>query len=535
MPWDSSPTRPPRRSTPRSPPGRPAPFRSCGSASSTNRAPVTAPATSDHPSVVWRERPDADGYARTVETIRSAIEQGDVYQVNYTVRLDVELRGDIGALYRRLIAAQGGGYGAHLHLGRFEILSASPELFFHRDGRSIVTEPMKGTARRGRWLDEDDRRAAALAASPKERAENVMIVDLIRNDLSRIAETGSVSVPRLFEVQRLPTVLQMTSTIAANTRPGMSTWDVFAALFPCGSVTGAPKIAASTMIAALESDPRGVYCGAIGHIAPDGSSTFSVAIRTLTIDHETGRAEYGAGSGITWDSAGAAEYDELLAKTAILTDDLPRVDLIETLRLENGRYARIGFHLDRLERSAEYFGFRPAAARREAARRALADHARDAGPLERVRLVVSADAATRIEASPLDPPPVHPPMVAWASAPVRRHNRFLFHKTTHRAVYDRHRAAHPGAFDVLLWNEDDEITEFTIGNVVVELDGERWTPPRDCGLLAGAMRGELLASGAIAERVIRRADLARATRLWLINSVRGQIEVTLQGAVRVPQ
>ena len=232
---------------------------------------------------------------------------------------------DPESLYRRMIAAQGGGYGACIHTGRFEILSASPELFFRRDGVRLTSEPMKGTARRGRWLEEDDRRAEALAASPKERAENVMIVDLIRNDLSRIAEPATVQATRLFDVHRLPTVLQMTSTVEARVRPDVSTWDIFAALFPCGSVTGAPKIAACRVIADLEDDPRGVYCGAIGHIAPDGTATFSVAIRTLTIDHQTGRAEYGVGGGITWDSAGSAEYDELRAKAAILTDDLPDV------------------------------------------------------------------------------------------------------------------------------------------------------------------------------------------------------------------
>ena len=488
------------------------------------------------PLASWRERASGVTYAQAVDAIRDAIAGGDVYQVNHTVRLDVKVQGDPGALYRRMLAAQGGGYGARLHTGRFEILSASPELFFRREGDLVVSQPMKGTARRGRWLEEDDRRAADLAASPKERAENVMIVDLIRNDLSRVARPGSVDVPRLFQVHRLPTVLQMTSTVEARMRAGVSTRDIFAALFPCGSVTGAPKIAAAAQIAALEPDPRGVYCGAIGHVSPDGASTFSVAIRTLTIDHASGRAEYGVGSGITWDSAGAAEYDEVHAKAAVLTEDLPPVHLIETLRLEHGRYARLDFHLARLEASATYFGFENAAALRQAAARALADRARQqdpsvttgagAGP-QRVRIEVSPDARVRLEAVPLEPAPARPPMVALASTPVRRNNRFLFHKTTHRAAYDQQRAQHPRAFDVLLWNEDDELTEFTIGNVVVELDGGRWTPPRECGLLAGAMRAQLLASGTIAERVIHRSDLARATRLWLINSVREEVEVRL--------
>ena len=482
-------------------------------------------------SVKWRERRADRSHSEAVETIRRAIERGDVYQVNHTIRLDVDVSGDPSRLYKRMIAAQGGGYGARIHTGRFEILSASPELFFRREAGMLRSEPMKGTARRGRWLEEDDRRAVALAASAKERAENVMIVDLIRNDLSRVAEPASVQATSLFDVHRLPTVLQMTSTIEGRVRTDVSTWEIFRALFPCGSVTGAPKIAACQVIAALEDDPRGVYCGAIGHLAPGGNATFSVAIRTLAIDHETGSAEYGVGSGITWDSAGSAEYDELRAKTAILTDDLPEVGLIETMRLEDGEYRRMEFHLSRIEASAKYFGFEPAAALRESAREALREHARTPAPPQRVRIVVSSHATVELQARPLDQPPAQPPAVALARTPVRRNNRFLFHKTTHRTVYDQHRAEHPDAFDVLLWNEDHEITEFTIGNVVVEMDGRKVTPPRDCGLLAGAMRDELVRLGQVAERVIRVDELKRATRMWLINSVRGEVEVVLDTIV----
>ena len=487
---------------------------------------IDAGLAASRPAVSWHERHPGASHADAVEAIRQAIARGDVYQVNHTVRLDVDVTGDPESLYRRMITAQGGGYGACIHTGRFEILSASPELFFRREGERLMSEPMKGTARRGRWLEEDDRRAEALAASPKERAENVMIVDLIRNDLSRVAEPSSVQATRLFDVHRLPTVLQMTSTVEARVRPDVSTWDIFAALFPCGSVTGAPKIAACRVIANLEADPRGVYCGAIGHIAPDGTATFSVAIRTLTIDHQTARAEYGVGGGITWDSAGSAEYDELRAKTAILTDDLPDVGLIETMRLENGQYPRLAFHLDRLEASAKYFGFEPATTLRTAAAAALAAHARASSSPQRVRIVIRPNAGVDLHAVPLDRPSPERPRVALALTPVRRNNRFLFHKTTHRTVYDQHRAEHPDAFDVLLWNEDEEITEFTIGNVVVELDGVRVTPPRDCGLLAGAMRAQLLRQGDVVERVVRVKDLARATRMWLVNSVREELEVT---------
>lgn len=475
----------------------------------------------------WHERVPRQQYDEAVSEIRSAIGRGDVYQVNYTVPLDVRISGDSSALFRRLVNAQGPGYAAHIHTGRFELISASPELFFERNHAQITARPMKGTARRGRWLAEDDARAHALAASEKERAENVMIVDLLRNDIGRIATTGSVRVTRLFEVERRPTVLQMTSTIQAELRDGTSTLDILRALFPCGSVTGAPKIAAMHIIAGLEQAPRGAYCGAIGYLTRD-RCTFSVAIRTLTIDHAEKTAVYGVGSGITWGSAQAAEYDEVIAKAGILTADLPEFELIETLRLADGAYARLDRHLDRLESSARYFGF-DHAAMRESAKNALDAHARAAGALahQRVRVRVAPSALATVDAAPL---PVHarPERIAVAHTPVKRSNRFLFHKTTHRAVYDRHRAEAPGAFDVLLWNDDGELTEFTIGNLVAELEGQRYTPPRDCGLLAGVFRDTLLEQGEISERILRREDLSRATRLWLVNSVREWVDVELE-------
>ena len=488
--------------------------------------PQTA-AETETASARWHERVARARYDEAVFTIRAAIGRGDVYQVNYTVPLDVDVSGDAGALFNRLGTAQGPGYAARIHTGRFELLSASPELFFEQRGGHIVTRPMKGTARRGRWLEEDDEHAAALAASAKERAENVMIVDLLRNDLGRIAEIGSVQATSLFDVERRPTVLQMTSTIEAELRPNVSTRDVFTALFPCGSVTGAPKIAATRIIAELEDAPRGAYCGAIGYLTRD-TSTFSVAIRTLTVDHDSGSAVYGVGSGITWDSAQAAEYDEVIAKAGILTADLPAFDLIETLRLENGAYVRLDRHLARLEASAKYFGF-PWVAMREEARTALDAHTRAAGARahQRVRVRVGPAGPAIVESMTL-PPTASLERIALATSPVRRVNRFLFHKTTHRSVYDRHRTEAPDAFDVLLWNEDGEITEFTIGNIVVEIDGHRYTPPRECGLLAGVFRQELLERGTIVERIIRREDLPRATRIWLINSLREWVEVRLQ-------
>ncbi|HEX2781833.1 MAG TPA: chorismate-binding protein, partial [Gemmatimonadaceae bacterium] len=390
--------------------------------------------------------------------------------------------------------------------------------------------PMKGTARRGRWLAEDDAAAQALAESEKERAENVMIVDLLRNDLGRIARTGTVRVRDLFRVERHPTVLQMTSVVEAELAPRTSLADIFAALFPCGSVTGAPKIAAMEMIARLEDAPRGAYCGALGYVAPGGDATFSVAIRTAWLDRASGVTEYGVGGGITWDSTTAAEYDEVRAKSAVLTAaPAEPFELIETMRLDAGGYARRERHLSRVLESAKYFGF---AADRAGIERALDAHAAQVSERpRRVRLLVARDGAVRVEDRALDERSLAPRVMALAASPVSSDDPFLFHKTTRREAYERHRAEHPDAFDVLLWNEAGELTEFTIGNVVLRLDGTDWTPSRECGLLAGCCRAELLERGEIAERRLTRSDLARAEKVWLINSLRGWVEMAVPDSI----
>ncbi len=474
----------------------------------------------------WQPTVDQPAYRAHIAAVRAAIARGETYQTNYTIRLRASFAGDDRALYERLRAAQRARYCAYLNLGRFRILSASPELFFTWRAGAIVTRPMKGTARRGRTLAEDERAAQWLRESLKNRAENLMIVDLLRNDLGRIAEIGTVHVPALFAVERYPTVWQMTSTVAARTRPDVALVDIFRALFPCGSITGAPKASTMRLIAELEDSPRGVYCGAIGVIEPGGAATFNVAIRTVTIDASTGTAEYGVGGGITWDSDASDEYDEVLAKAALLTEPPPTFELLETLRLEHGDYALRERHLQRLSESARYFGVPLESARVEAA---LDDHARQY-PREsrRVRLLVTHDGTPRVESCPLDPLPAAPLPVALARSPVSRADRLLYHKTTRRAVYESQRAALPEVFDVLLWNEAGEITEFTTGNVVLELDGRRWTPPVASGLLPGTFRAALLDQGAIVERVLTRDDLDRASRIWLINSVRGWVEVRLR-------
>lgn len=474
--------------------------------------------------VEWTPDVTRKEYDAAIAELREAIGRGDYYQVNHTLRL--RARGiDPLALWQRLRRAQRGAYAAYIDTGRHVIASASPELFFERDGSRITMRPMKGTATRGRWLAEDDERAEALARSTKDRAENLMIVDLVRNDLGRIAEVGTVSVPRLFDVERWPTVLQMTSTASARLRPGTTTFDIFRALFPCGSVTGAPKVAATRAIGSLERAARGVYCGAIGHFAADQRATFSVAIRTASFDREDGVAEYGVGGGITWDSQADAEYDETVAKAGVLTADVSELELVETLRLEGGRYVRLERHLARFTRSARYFGFRDWEGLRDKAARALRGAARPG--VWRARLLVSRDGSTNIALGQLPAPSHAPIVVALAKRPVQSSDPFLFHKTTHREVYERQRGMVSDAFDVLLWNERGELTEFTIGNVVLEIEGEKWTPPLRAGLLGGVFREELLEREGIRERRLYKEDLGLASRVWLINSLREWVAVTV--------
>ena len=490
--------------------------------------PVPGPA----PRTTWVPDESRERHAAAIGEIRERIARGDVYQVNHTTRLRATSTEEPLALLSRLVSVQRAGYAALIDSGAHRIISVSPELFFERDGSRIVTRPMKGTARRGRWPDEDDRLARALAESEKERAENVMIVDLLRNDLGRLATPGSVRVTKLFDVERYDTVWQMTSTVEATLPRETSLGACFAALFPCGSVTGAPKIAAMAAIAELEDASRGPYCGAIGYIAPGGRATFSVAIRTMVQESSTGRAVYGVGGGITWDSRPVAEYDEALAKARVLSHTPNEFSLLETMRLEDGAVVRLERHLARLEASARYFGFTPPRCVRDA----LASTAREAGRgTFRLRLIAGRNGELEIERHPFGRDRFdEPPLAALARAPIASDDPLLYHKTTARAAYDAFRNEAPGAFDVLLWNERGEATEFTIGNLVVDLDGELLTPALECGLLAGVFRQELLDARTIRESIVPLDALPRAPRLWLVNSLREWVPVRLVDRLSPP-
>ena len=467
---------------------------------------------------MWNPSVARGCYTAAIAAIRSAIAKGDCYQVNYTFPMESRFQGDAWAWYRALGAAQGAGYSAWIDLGRYHVLSFSPELFFEREGNVLRARPMKGTVPRGRWASEDAEQRSKLEKSEKNQAENLMIVDLLRNDLGRVSVPGTVRVPRLFDVEHYATLFQMTSTIESVCRPDTGLVDLFGALFPCGSVTGAPKISSMKMIRSLEPSPRGVYTGAIGLVRPGGNCTFSVAIRTLVLDTETKRAVFGVGGGITHDSTAEDEYGECLAKARFLIDPPPAFQLIETLRLEAGVYFLLDRHVVRMLESAAFFEF----ALDEGAVRAALEAIRVEHPQGawKVRLLVSHKGEIHSEASALIATTGQLWRVGLATAPLDSADRFLFHKTTHRSFYEQPVRERPDCDDVIFWNERGEVTESSIANVVVEMDGERWTPPRSSGLLAGTFRQELLALGEIRERVISKEDLKRAEEVFLINSVR---------------
>jgi len=466
----------------------------------------------------WEPTVTAADYAAAVADIRERIAAGDTYQVNYSLRLRSRLTGDPRSFYADLARAQRGAWSAYVDTGPLVVASASPELFFAMEGDHLTSRPMKGTAPRGRWAAEDRDQADRLARSAKERAENLMIVDLIRNDMGRVASVGSVAVPALFEAEQYDTLWQMTSTVECRLREGMRLADVFAALFPCGSVTGAPKVSTMEIIAGLETSPRGPYCGAIGYLAPGGRrAAFNVAIRTAVIDTASGEAEYGTGGGVTWDSTAEAEHAEAFVKAKVLTERRPSFDLLETIRHDEAGYWGLGRHLARLHESAVYFGFNHHNADVHGALERAAAASGDVP--SRVRLTLSEDGIANATVTPLEPGP-EPVRLATDHVPVDPADPLLYHKTTYRARYEERLGRHPGADDVVLVNPAGEVTETTVGNIVALIDGTWCTPPLDCGCLPGVFRERLLAEGGAVERRLTPADLRAAEGLAVVNSVR---------------
>lgn len=475
----------------------------------------------------WQPAIDRAGYDAAIGQIKEHIAAGDTYQVNYTFPQHARFAGEPLAYFAELVAAQQASYAAYLDIGRFAICSASPELFFTLDGTRLSSKPMKGTAVRGLTLAQDKANMAWLAHSEKNRAENVMIVDMIRNDMGRVAEVGSVHVPKLFEVERYPTLLQMTSTVQAQTRAALS--QIVANMFPCASITGAPKVRTMQIIKELEPQPRGVYTGSIGFLAPDGTAQFNVAIRTVVVDRERGQATYGVGSGIVWDSDSADEYEECKVKSRVLTEKRPSFSLIETMLWQpNGGLFLLDEHLARLRDSAEYFGIEWS---ETAVLTQLDSLCQTLTEPVKVRLLLGQDGRLTLQTVPLSvgarPEPVR---VGLAQRPVDSQTVWLYHKTTRRDLYDAARASRPDCDDVILHNERGELTEASSSNFALLLDGELVTPPIESGLMGGTFRSYLLKNPAgwqnpgglpLREKGITIADLARCEGIYLFNSVRG--------------
>jgi para-aminobenzoate synthetase/4-amino-4-deoxychorismate lyase len=473
----------------------------------------------------WRSLIERAAFDAQIGRIHQAIADGEVYQVNLTAPLESRFSGDAQALFHALHRAQPGGYAAFIATGHGEqILSVSPELFFDwRDGR-ILGRPMKGTAPRGATPEDDAAQSERLLASEKERAENLMIVDLIRNDLSRVAEPFSVQVPALFERRAWPTVWQMTSDVVARTRPGTTLAEVFGALFPCGSVTGAPKVQAMRWIHRLEGRARGVYCGAIGVLQPGGAATFSVGIRTVVLRGDEARC--GIGSGITIDAPADAEWREWQHKRSFLERAAEPFELLQTLRMEQGACPALELHLARLGEAARHFGYRfDEAALRGALQALAAQHPSGAW---RVRLLSDAQGRVQAQAFALAATP-QPVSVRLAASPLEAPLEFVRFKTTRRGHYEAFAPADPALFDTLLWNAAGEVTEFTRGNVIALMDdGRRITPPLRCGLLDGVGRALALREGRVAEAVLRVDELGRVRQLWFVNALRGELAAQLQ-------
>ncbi len=488
-------------------------------------APSDVPTLLPDPAGAWSSRAaplvSRAEYDRALEKILDYIHAGDIYQANLTFMATVRFGGHPLALYARLRERQRAGYGGIVWTGEHWLLSFSPELFFSQRGRSVVARPMKGTAKRGANAQEDACNAAALAADPKQRAENLMIVDLIRNDLSRVARPGSVTVPQLFHVEAYPTVHQMVSTVHAELREDMGVADLLRKAFPCGSITGAPKIRAMEIIREVEQFPRGPYTGSIGYVAGPDEAAFNVAIRTLVIRDRANEALLGLGSGIVADSVAVSEWEECLVKGQFV-ESADRFDLIETMRFDPDEgLIRLERHLMRMKASASELGF-------------AFDHHRARNELQaatfrlrepsRVRMMLSRRGSVAIEVSPLPAKPDAAVRVALAPLPVDAADWRLRHKTTQRRFHDEARRT-AACFEVLFTAPDGALTEGSFSNIFVERDGQLVTPPLDHGLLPGVLRAELIDEGRAREAPLCAGDLAGG--FYIGNSLRGLIPAQL--------
>jgi para-aminobenzoate synthetase/4-amino-4-deoxychorismate lyase len=466
----------------------------------------------------WNSSISEEKYRQNFQKIREYIRGGYSYQVNYTYRLRSKFAGDPYAYFWDLYQKQNTAYAAYIDIDNFIICSVSPELFFRLDDDLITSLPMKGTASRGRTLREDAETIKNLYRSVKDRAENTMIVDMIRNDLGRISETGTVQVGSMYDVETYQTVLQMTSSVQAKTTASLSR--ILSAMFPCASITGAPKYKTTEIISELESSPRNIYTGTIGFVLPDRKAQFNVAIRTALIDKKRSTVEYGVGGGIVWDSECKIEYEETRTKIKVLTERAKTFDLLETILWtpDDGYFLR-DYHLKRLSDSAKYFAF---SLNRDEIEQKLNDKSNYFNNnSNRVRIRLSKNGQTKIISDVIQNGPLTKPVrLEVAHTRVNSSNPLLFHKTTNRQLYENAKKLHPDSDDVILVNERGEITETTIYNIVIKIKGNYITPKLSCGLLPGTYRAWLLDNKKIKEDIIPLDQIRNCDQIFVINSVR---------------
>ncbi len=476
----------------------------------------------------WNASITEEEYEAAIQAVKKLIAAGDTYQVNFTYRLQTALKKANMENLLALLNQPSPFFGGLISSEDWLLASGSPELFFTLDGQQITSRPMKGTAPRGLSREDDLAQAEQLRHCKKNRAENVMIVDMVRNDITRIANRGTVRVNDMFEVEKYPTLYQMTSTVQAETGKSLKT--VFSALFPPASITGAPKVRTMEIIADLESTPRKVYTGTMGFLLPGRKAQFNVAIRTLLYDRRQEQVEYGVGSGIVWDSEPSREYEECKTKTKICNPPLPPFSLLETILWTPAKgYTLLEAHLQRLQRSAAYFDFHY---KKENLQAALKNEEQkfSAGQQYRVRVILEKEGKLTVEHTLFTPfPSEYTAAIAFAEKPVQTDNIFLYHKTSNRAVYEKEQQLHPETDDVLLFNQHNQLTESTIANIAILSDGTLYTPPVQCGLLAGTAREQLLQSGKLVEKILPVSLLEKGYPLYLFNSVRGMYPARIIG------
>jgi len=467
----------------------------------------------------WQEEVEALAYQEAIKTIHHHIRQGDTYQVNYTVQLSQELEADPLAIYNRLVVEQKAHYNAFIQHDDVSILSISPELFFEQDDRLLTTRPMKGTMRRGLTNQTDLQEAAWLEADPKNRAENMMIVDLLRNDMNRISEIGSEQVTRLCQVEQYSTVWQMTSTIESRLRPEVDLVQTFQALFPCGSITGAPKISTMEIIQQTEIAPRGVYCGTIGILLPRGKRIFNVAIRTLQMQGT--KAIYGVGGGITWDSKWEGEYQETKQKSAVLYRQEPRFELLTTGLIHQGELTFIEQHLTRLREASRYFAYPFDELK------LLNDLQEELAHVDpsldyRCRIALQKNGSFQLTITELTDLPASYLQAQLTEQKLDLATPFTYFKTSQR----NHLAANP--HEQIFYLPDGSLLETTIGNLILEIKGELYTPPAHLPLLDGIYRRHLLETQQVEEKLLTLKDLKTADRIYACNALRGLYELDFQ-------